>query len=330
MTFWERVLLGSMVSDTNKLPRGLICPLVTPLKTGDVLDVATLDRLVGQAGIGADALLIGDVFWGESLVLSPEIRIEMASAILEIVQGKWPVLITITSDTSKAALGLLAKIESYIEQSGYSGNVFWVDYPICYHSNRGLPQFYEDMARDTNIPLILGNHRGLIQRSDSRVKHKDIRTSVLKRLSENSWIQGLIFNGSLKRSINYHKAVRNRRGFKFYDGDESAFIRQPSSDGVVAGGANLLPRAWHEITWSCLNQYDVQRQYADHVSQMWETGVMVQEFYDLYAKQPAAVLKRMLHVAGVLPNAHTASDTSPTDRSQNKAIEAVCRKYDLI
>jgi hypothetical protein len=63
---------------------------------------------------------------------------------------------------------------------------------------------------------------------------------------------------------------------------------------------------------------------------MWETGVMVQEFYDLYAKKPAAVLKRMLHVAGVLPNAHTASGTSPTDRSQNKAIESVCRKYDLI
>lgn len=319
-----------MASDTNKPPRGLICPLVTPLKTGDVLDVASLDRLIGQAGIGADALLLGDVFWGEGLVLSPEIRIEMASAILEIVQGKWPVLITITSDTSKATVGIVATIESYVERSGYSGRVFWVDYPIYYRSNRGLPQFYEDMSRDTAIPLILGNHPGLVQRPNSRIKHKDIRTSVLKKLSGIGRIQGLIFTGSLKRSINYHKAVRHRRGFKFYDGDEAAFIRQPSSDGVVAGGANLLPRAWHEITWSCLNRYDVQRQYADHVSQIWETGVMVQEFYDLYAKKPAAVLKRMLHVAGVLPNAHTASGTSPTDRTQNQAIEAICRKYDLI
>lgn len=319
-----------MTFDTNKLPRGLICPLVTPLKTGDVLDAATLERLIGHAGIGADALLLGDVFWGEGLVLGADTRIEMASAALEIVQGKWPVLITITSDTSEAALGLLARIESFIERSGYPGSVFWVDYPIYYHGNRGLPQFYEAVARDTAIPLILGNHPGLMQRRKRPIKHKNIRTSVLKKVSQIEKVQGLIFSGSLKRSINYHKAVRHRRGFKFYDGDEAAFIKQPSSDGVVAGGANLLPEAWHEITWSCLNRYDIQQQYADHVSQIWETGVMVQGFYDLYAKNRAAVLKRMLHVAGVLPNAHTASGTRRTDRTDNRAVEAICRKYDLI
>jgi len=181
MISWERVPSGSMTFDTNKLPRGLICPLITPLKTGDVLDAATLERLIGHAGIGADALLLGDVFWGEGLVLGADTRIEMASAALEIVQGKWPVLITITSDTSEAALGLLARIESFIERSGYPGSVFWVDYPIYYHGNRGLPQFYEAVASDTAIPLILGNHPGLMQRRKRPIKHKNIRTSVLKR-----------------------------------------------------------------------------------------------------------------------------------------------------
>ena len=319
-----------MASDTNRLPRGLICPLITPLKAGDMLDAASLDRLISRTGIEVDAFLIGDAFWGEGLVLSSEIRMEMASTVLEIVQGKWPVLITITSGTSKATLGLLAKIESYVERSGYSGSVFWVDYPIHYRSNRGLPKFYEEMAQCTAIPVILGNHPGLIQRPTSRTKRKNIRTSVLKKLSGIDQIQGMIFTGSLKRSLNYHKAVRYRRGFRFYDGDEAAFIRQPSSDGVVAGGSNLLPQAWHEITRSCLNQYDVQRQYADHVSQVLETGEMVQTFHELYAKKPAAVLTRMLHVAGVLPNAHTASGTSPTNKAQNQAVEAICRKYDLI
>ena len=319
-----------MAPDTMKLPRGLICPLVTPLKTEDVLDVATLERLIGHAGIGADALLVGDVFWGEGLVLGPDTRTEMASAALDIVHGKWPVLITITSDTSKATLGLAAGIESFIERSGYSGPVFWVDYPLYYHSNRGLPQFYETFARDTSIPIIIGNHPGLIASCKTRLEHKNVRTSVLKKLSGINRIKGLIFIGPLRRSINYHKALRHRRGFRFYDGNEAAFIKQPSSDGVVAGGANLLPRAWHEITWSCLNRYDVQRQYADHVSQIWETGAMVQEFYDLYAKNPAGVLKRILHVAGLLPTAHTASGTPTTDRAQNQAVEAICRQYDLI
>ena len=318
------------MSESNRLPRGLICPLVTPLKAEDVVDAAALNRLVRQAGEGADAFLVGDPFWGEGLVLGAESRIEMATAVLDMVQGKWPVLVVVTSNTSKETLALLAGIESYVGRSGYPGSVFWVDYPVYHHSNRGLPQFYEDMARDTAIPLILGNHPGMIQRRRRRMKHKNIRTSVLKKLSGIAHIQGIIFHGSLGRSMNYHQAVRHRRGFKFYDGDEAAFIRRPSSDGVVAGGANLLPQAWHEITWSCLNRYDIQRQYPDHVSQIWEKGVMVKEFHDLYANQPAAVLKRMLHVAGVLPSARTASDTLPTHRRQNEAVEAVCRKYDLI
>jgi dihydrodipicolinate synthase/N-acetylneuraminate lyase len=319
-----------MTSETNKLPRGLICPLVTPLKAGDVLDPAALDRLISQAGTGADALLIGDVLWGEGLVLSPETKIEMATAVLEIIQGRWPVLITITSDAPKATIGMMAKMESFVERSGYSGSVFWVDYPITYHSNRGLPQFYENLARDTANSFVLGNNPGLIQTSDKRIKHKNIRTSVLKKLSGIDQIRGLIYTGPLKRLIHYHEALRHRRGFKFYDGNEATFMKRPSSDGVVAGGANLLPQAWHDITWSSLNRYDVQRQYADHVSQIWETGLMVQEFYKLYAKKPAAVLKRMLHVAGVLPNAQTASGTPPTDSADNRAIEAISRKYELV
>jgi dihydrodipicolinate synthase/N-acetylneuraminate lyase len=319
-----------MTSETDKLPRGLICPLITPLKAGDVLDLAALDGLISQVGTGADALLVGDVLWGEGLVVSPKTKIEMATAVLEIIQGRWPAFITITSETPKATTGMMAKMDSFLERSGYSGSVFWVDYPITYRSNRGLPQFYENLTRDTGNCLVLGNNPGLVQAADGRVKHKNIRTSVLKKLSGIEQIRGLIYTGPLKRSMHYHEALRHRREFKFYDGDEAAFMKRPSADGVVAGGANLLPQAWHDITWSCLNRYDVQRQYADHVSQIWETGVMAQEFYRLYAKKPAAVLKRMLHVAGVLPNAQTAAGTPPTESVENRDIEAICSKFDLI
>ena len=319
-----------MAADRNQLPRGLICPLVTPMKTGDVLDASVLDRLINHAGAGADGLLLGDLFWGEGLALSLETRVELACTALEIIQGKWPVLITITSQNMKATRDLLAHIEDFVERLGYTGRLFWVDYPIYYHSNRGLPQWYESMARDTGIGLILGNHAGLVERRKRAIKHKNIRTHVLKKVSQIEKVQGLIFRGSLKRSMNYHKAVRHRRDFRFYDGDEVVFIRQPSSNGVVAGGANLLPHAWREITWSCLNRYDVQQQYADHTSQILEIGVMVEEFYDCFSPNPAAILKRMLHVAGVLPNGHTASATQPSTASQNRAVEAVCKKYELI
>jgi dihydrodipicolinate synthase/N-acetylneuraminate lyase len=329
MTSWERVLSGSMAASTNRLPRGLICPLVTPLKTGDVVDVSALDRVIDHVGMGADALLIGDVFWGESLVLSLEMRLEMACAAMEIIQGKWPVLIAITSHAMKPTRDLLARIEAFIERSGYPGSVFWIDYPLYYHSNRGLPQWYESMARDTRIDFVLGNDPRLTERRKRPIKHKNIRTNILKKISDIDKVKGLVFSGSLKRSMNYHRAVRSRRSFRFYDGNELAFINQPSSSGVVAGGANLLPQAWSGVTWSCLNRYDVQQQYPDHGGQILETAAMLHQFYELYSQNPAAVMKRMLHVAGVLPNDHTASATKPSTTSQNRLVEDICARYDL-
>ncbi|MDY6952029.1 MAG: dihydrodipicolinate synthase family protein [Thermodesulfobacteriota bacterium] len=319
-----------MAADTNQIPRGLVCPLVTPLKSGDQVDLSALDRLIDHAGAGVDAFLLGDVFWGEGLVLSPDTRLEMVSAALKIIQGKWPVLITITSHSMKATHELLTRVEAFVEGWGYGGKLFWVDYPVYYHSNRGLPQWYMTVSRDTSRGFILGNHAGLVDRRKRPVKHKNIRTSVLKKMSQIDQVRGLIFTGSLKRSMDYHRAVRLRRGFKFYDGDEMAFVRQPSSDGVVAGGANLLPEAWRDMTGSCLNQYDVQQQYADHTSQVLEMGVMLQAFHDIYSQNPASLMKQMLHVAGVLPNARTALKTPPATQTQKRTAEAMCRKYDLI
>jgi len=40
--------------------------------------------------------------------------------------------------------------------------------------------------------------------------------------------------------MNYDRAVRDRRDFRFRDGDELSFMTRPSSDGVMAGGANLF------------------------------------------------------------------------------------------
>ncbi len=319
-----------MVADRSQLPRGLICPLVTPMKAGDVFDKDALSRLIDYVvDGGVDALLLGDVFWGEGLVLDRETRLEMVCAALEIIQGRWPVLITITCESREATRDLLALMETSIDRLAYGGQLFWVDYPIYYHSNRGLPQWYECIARDTSFGFILGNNAEVVERRKRAIKHKSIRTSVLKRISENRKVGGVIFHGSLKRSMNYHKAVRHGRGFVFYDGDEMAFIRQPSSSGVVAGGANVLPRPWREITLSCLNQYDVQRQYTDHMSQMLEAAVMLEDFYLLYSKNCAAVVKRMLHLAGVLPNEHTASMTPGTTRSENLAVETLLKKYGL-
>ena len=330
MIFWEKGHFDSMAAEPEHLPYGLICPIVTPLKTGDVVDAGALDRLIEHVGAGADALLINDVFWGEGLALRPEIRLEVASTVLEIVQGRWPVCVTITSESRKATGDLLAQTEAFIERMDYRGSVFWLDYPIYYHSNRGLPQWIASLADNSRIGFILGNHAGLMEKRKRPVKHKNIRTSILKKISRIDSVRGLVFTGSLKRSVNYRKAVRFRSGFKIFDGDEKVFLRQPSADGVVAGGGNLLPLAWKDITRSSLNRYDVEQQYPDHTSQILETAAMLEEMHALYSPNPAAMMKRMLHVAGILPNAHVASATESTTAEQNRNIEEIFKKFDLV
>jgi hypothetical protein len=79
-----------------------------------------------------------------------------------------------------------------------------------------------------------------VQKGKRTVKHKDIRTAAPKMIHELWEIGGLVFSSCLERSMNYRRAVRDRRDFRFCDDDELSFIRRPSCDGVAAGGANLL------------------------------------------------------------------------------------------
>jgi len=46
----------------------------------------------------------------------------------------------------------------------------------------------------------------------------------------------MIFRGSLKRSLDYQAAVRMRRKFLFYDGDESVYRRPGFSRGKKEWG----------------------------------------------------------------------------------------------
>jgi dihydrodipicolinate synthase/N-acetylneuraminate lyase len=301
--------------------------MVTPLKNGDRLDEAALDRLIEHVGAGADGLLFGDVFWGEGLVLGRDTRLALYTTVLEIVQGRWPVFLTITADQGKEVLHLISHTEDFSERFDYPGRVYWFDYPIYYHSNRGLPQWYASMPQYRGNGLLLANHSGLVQKCKRNVKHKNIRTSVLKKISELEEIRGLVFSGSLKRSMNYHRAVRDRRDFRFYDGDELSFIRRPSSDGVVAGGANLFPKAWRDIVRSCLNPFDAGQEYRGHTSRMLQTAAMVQDFSGLYRDNKAGIMKRMLHVAGILPHAGTGSATVPPTAEQNRSVDCLLGKY---
>ena len=83
---------------TNKL-RGIIPPMVTPLKEIDLLDMEGLDRLIDHilAGEVTGLFILGTT--GEFSSLSYRLRYELVEEVCKLVNGKVPVLVGIT-DTS--------------------------------------------------------------------------------------------------------------------------------------------------------------------------------------------------------------------------------------
>ena len=191
-------------------------------------------------------------------------------------------------------------LKKRLEIRKYTGPVFWVDAPLFYHSNRGLPFHYKNISSMVKEPFILHNDPELIQALAGPLKRTNIRTSILKELARIDRIQGLIFLGSLDRSQNYQKAVRSRSGFRIYDGGETRFLKHPSLSGLVSTGANLAPVAWQKITESSLGLKDDRNGYPDQMQQIWETGSYLGEMKDLYEGFAVPLIKQILCDMGII------------------------------
>jgi 4-hydroxy-tetrahydrodipicolinate synthase len=311
-------------------PRGLICPVVTPLKADKTLDSRSFERLLRHVAGAVDGILLCDVAWGEGLELPENMRLDLVSCGLEMIMGRVPVFVTITGHTLKDTLRLMAEVEAFVRRLEYPGALFWVDYPLFYHGNRELPQMFRALLAETEIPVILGNRPDLVKKRKGPGRHHNIRTSVLKKIVSNAGIRGIIFTGDLKRAGNYLRAVRFRKDFVFYDGDETVFLKNPGLGGLIAGGSNLAPHEWLEITKSSLNRYDSERQFQKHQEAIWESGMMVQDLYSLYKAAPSFYMKRILKKAGIIENSQTISTFTGGIPGWEEKLENLFSTYDLV
>ncbi len=201
-------------------------------------------------------------------------------------------------------------------------SIFWVDLPLWYHSNRKLPQFYQQWANVTSLPILLYNHPHLIKRLNRSLKRKNLRTAVLKRLSENDQIMGLIQSGDLQRTIYYQRAVRARRDFRFYDGDENSFLNGPSSSGVVSWGANLLPAEWQEIVHASLGLLE------DPVRNILvlKQSEKLRDLHQALRSNPVQGIKMALHHLGFFTRDKVLDETKLGFAGDEAKIENFLRK----
>jgi dihydrodipicolinate synthase/N-acetylneuraminate lyase len=281
-------------------PRGLIVDLITPLKNDRSIDGRGLERLLDRIIPHAQAILLAGPGGGEGKNLELGQRVELVEKALVIIRGRVPILIWVTGDTEEKTRKTLLIHKKVIEKQDYQGQVFWVDTPLYYHSNRGLPDHCEVLISMVDQPFILHNDPELIKGLARPVKRNNIRTSILKELAYLEKMVGLVFKGSLDRAHNYQRASHRRANFRIYDGDETHFLHHPSTSGVLSLGANLTPRAWQKVTGSSLNLTVDQKDYPDSLEQVWESGGYLRSLKDIYHQMPVPIVKGVLWDMGII------------------------------
>jgi len=272
---------------------------VTPTETGDTVDIPGLERLLEKVSQHAHGILISSPWAGEGRKLGLKVKKELFERTMALLPEGLPLLVWISGKDEAETRRNLVALQKVTESTLHDRPIYWVDTPLLYHSNRGLPTLYEELFRLAERPFVVVNDPASVSQVRSSIKRKNIRTSILKEMAEMDFILALIFLGTLDRAYNYQKAVRRHASFRIYDGDEARFLEYPSLSGVVSAGANLVPDKWRAITESSLHLTEEEGDYPDSLKQLWEIGQFLHKLRDIYFPNPPAIIKSALADMGI-------------------------------
>lgn len=302
--------------EERRPPKGLIVDLITPLYDTGIIDKKSLHNLLKRVLPHVDGVLLGSPRVGEGRSLGLDHKVDLLESALALIGDDTPILFWITGESSEGTKKILAELEDLLRTGDYRGNVFWLDSPLYYHSNRGLYSHYEELTSLAGNPLVLHNDPGLIELLDRPLKRSNIRTSIVKDLGVMEGITGLVFCGSLVRVTNYQKSLSRRSDFRVYDGDETRFLEHPSMSGIVSMGANVAPRMWSTITRSSLGI----REDKDP-GRLFELGALLRDLLMIYRKNPVRIIKKALFDLKVIDSLACTAKTDPLQDTATPLVE---------
>ncbi len=310
-------------------PQGLIADLITPLKRDGSIDGDGLRGILDRVIPYSQAVFLAGPRTGEGINLTLDQLSDLLKKALNVISGRLPILIWVTQNTEEKTRKTIQNLDKTIRGKKNHGQVFLVDTPLYYRSNRGLPAYYRDICSMADQPFILHNDPELIRAIGTPLKRCNIRTSILKELIAFKNIVGIVFLGPIDRAYNYQKACRGRSHFRIYDGDETNFMSYPSTSGVVSAGANLAPGAWHRIVSSSLHLKDEQGK-GDDMRQIWELDQYLRSLKDIYQKMPVAVIKEILSDMGIIKTPACTFTVEDMGKQKKEIKELMTRSGDYV
>lgn len=263
-------------SPSPHLLRGIIPPMITPLRNRDTLDVAGLERLLEHIiGGGVNGLFILGTS-GEAPGLSYRLRRELVERVCRQVRGRLPVLVGITDTSFVEALAMAAHAAAAGAKAVVTAAPFYLP-----TAQPELIDYVERLVRELPLPLYLYNMPQLTK--------VHFEPETLHRLTHLERILGVKdSSGDLAYFDQLIALKRERPDWSVLVGPEHLLAESTrrGGDGGVNGGANFHPRLFVDLFAA------VQR--GDHalVEQLQKQVLQLGQIYSV-GRHASAVIKGM-------------------------------------
>jgi dihydrodipicolinate synthase/N-acetylneuraminate lyase len=255
--------------------RGIIPPMVTPLKDRDTLDVPGLERLIRHVLAGGvhGLFLLGTT--GEGTSLSHRLRREFIERSSKLINGRVPLLAGIT-DTSFVESVNLARAAA---EAGADALVLSPPYYMP-EGQPELREYLEHILPELPLPLFLYNMPPLAKVS--------FELDVVRWALDQPRIVGMKdSSGSMTYFNRVRELTRARADWSLLVGPEELLAESVllGGHGGVCAGANIFPRLYVEL-YAAAERGDLSRVRALHSMAMR----VAEEIYRV-GQHPSAVIK---------------------------------------
>ena len=268
---------------TENIFKGLGIALITPFTQDGQVDYPALIRLVNyQLDNGADFFCILATT-GETPVLTPEEKLTIKNTVVDLVQGRVPILMGCGGYNTAAVIHEL--------QTGDFKGIDGV-LSVCPYYNKpsqeGLYQHFKAIAAATELPVVLYNvpgRTGVNMKAETTVRlARDCRNIVaIKEAS-----------GNLEQ---VDEIIKNKpNDFDVISGDDSLTFPMISCGavGVISVIGNALPREFSKmIRLQFRGEYDAARKIHHRFTDLFSL---------LFVDGNPAGVKAMLHEMGFIEN----------------------------
>ncbi len=226
--------MGQELDEMNETMRGVVPPLVTPLKADRTLDVPGLERLlehVLRAGVHG-VFLLGTT--GEAYLLGEALRREAVEAAAAHVKGRVPLYVGV----GDAEPG---RVLAHAEAAARAGADYLVLIAPAYfdYAPAELSAYFAELAARMPRPVVLYNNPG--------VTRNPITPEVLQPLFKARNVIGIKDStGQADISNKCLVQLAQHPHFRWFEGIDTLLAQAVllGAHGGVAGGANLFPRLY--------------------------------------------------------------------------------------